>query len=191
MRVKELEEELTRVASEQDAFRSWAREATTSGKVLAGQLGAEQSAHELMKGALYEALTVVEASRTETVVWRGKAEGESYSPRFIRFSYVRLLTPWCDAELGREVSRVAEASRVKAQRLKEKAEASWVKARCWELKAKGEFRRLPSLFSLFFPSLNPVPFSMVQSRRRRLPGQPRLPSRCRRCSRPRSGSTRH
>ena len=43
--VKELEEELTRMAGERDAFRSWAGEATASGKVLAGQLGAKQSAH--------------------------------------------------------------------------------------------------------------------------------------------------
>ena len=55
------------------------------GKALAGQLGAEQSAHQLTKGALNEALTAVEASRTEVVVLRGKAEGESYSLRFIRF----------------------------------------------------------------------------------------------------------
>ena len=67
-RVKELEEELTRVVGERDAFRSWAEEATASGKVLAGQLGAEQSAHRLMKGALDEALTVAEASRTEAVI---------------------------------------------------------------------------------------------------------------------------
>ena len=40
-RVKELEEELTRVAGERDAFRSQAGEAMASGKVLAGQLGAE------------------------------------------------------------------------------------------------------------------------------------------------------
>ena len=51
----------------------------------------EQRAHQLMKGALDEALTVVEASQTEAVVWRGKAEGESYSPRFIRFSCIRPL----------------------------------------------------------------------------------------------------
>ena len=44
-RVKELEEELIRVASERDASRSQAGEATTLSKVLAGQLGAEQSAH--------------------------------------------------------------------------------------------------------------------------------------------------
>ena len=67
-RVKELEEELIRVAGEQDAFRSWAEEATASGKVLAGQLGAEQRAHQLTKGALDEALTVAEASRTKAVV---------------------------------------------------------------------------------------------------------------------------
>ena len=35
-RIKELEEELTRVAGERDAFRSWAEEATASGKALAG-----------------------------------------------------------------------------------------------------------------------------------------------------------
>jgi len=75
-RVKELEEELTRVAGERDAFRSRAREATASGKVLAGQLGAEQSAHQLTKGALDEALAAVEASQTEAVVWRGTVEGE-------------------------------------------------------------------------------------------------------------------
>ena len=39
--VKELEEELTRVAGERYAFRSRAREATASVKALAGQLGTE------------------------------------------------------------------------------------------------------------------------------------------------------
>ena len=39
--VKELEEELTHVAGDRDAFRSQAEEAMTSGKVLAGQLGVE------------------------------------------------------------------------------------------------------------------------------------------------------
>ena len=50
---------------------------------------------------------------------------------------------------------MAKASRVEAQCLKEKAEAFRVEARHWELKAKGEFRRLPSLFSLFFPLAQP------------------------------------
>ncbi|XP_066322351.1 uncharacterized protein [Miscanthus floridulus] len=67
-RVKELEEELTRVAGDRDAFRSRAEEATASGKAVAGQLGVEESAHQLTKGALDEALTVVEASPTEAVV---------------------------------------------------------------------------------------------------------------------------
>ena len=116
------------MAGERDAFRSRAREAMASGKVLAGQLGAEQSAHQLTTGTLDEALMVAEASRTEAVVWRGKTEGESYSPRFIRFSCVRSLTLWCNVELGREASRAAEVARVEAQRLKEKAEASWVEA---------------------------------------------------------------
>ncbi|XP_066333564.1 uncharacterized protein [Miscanthus floridulus] len=112
-RVKELEEELTRVAGERDAFRSQAEEATASGKVLAGQLGAEQSAHQLTKGTLDEALMVAEASRTEAVVWRGKAE-----------------------ELGSEASKAAEAARVEAQHLKEKAKASRVEAQRWKEKAK-------------------------------------------------------
>ena len=113
-RAKELEEELIRVAGERDAFRSRAGEATALGKVLAGQLGVERSAHQLTKGALDEALTVAEASRTEAVIWRGKAEGESCSLYLIRFSCVRPLTPWCDTELAGEASRVAEAARVEA-----------------------------------------------------------------------------
>ena len=40
-RVKELEEELARVASDQDVFRSQSEEATASAKALIGQLGAE------------------------------------------------------------------------------------------------------------------------------------------------------
>ena len=68
MQVKELEEELTHVAGDRDAFRSRAEEAMASGKDLARQLGAEQSAHQLTKGALDEALTVAEASRTKAVV---------------------------------------------------------------------------------------------------------------------------
>ena len=71
---------------------------------------------------------MAEASQTEAVVWRGKAKGETYSSCFICFSCVRPLTPWCDAELEEEASRVAEASRVEVQRLKEKAEASRVEA---------------------------------------------------------------
>jgi len=157
--VKELEEELIRVAGERDAFRSRAGEATTLGKVLAGQLGAEQSAHQLTKGTLDEALMVAEASRTEAVIWRGNAEGESCSLYLIRFSCVRPLTPWCDTELAGEASRAAEATRVEAQHLKELAEVSRVEAQCWKEKAKasqvearrwgqkaaGEFCRLSAL----------------------------------------------
>ena len=79
-----------------------------------------------MKGALDEALKAAEAFRTEAMVWRGKAEGESYSPCFICLSCVWPLTPWCDAELEEEASRAAEASRVEVQCWKEKAEASQV-----------------------------------------------------------------
>ncbi|XP_066392844.1 uncharacterized protein [Miscanthus floridulus] len=124
---EELAEELTRAVSDRDAFRGQAVEATASAVAHAGQLGAEQRAHQLMKGALDEALAAAEASRTKAVIWRGTVE-----------------------ELGSEASRAAEASRVEAQRLKEEAEASraealrWkekteacqVKTQCWELKAK-------------------------------------------------------
>ncbi|XP_066365626.1 uncharacterized protein [Miscanthus floridulus] len=86
-RVKELEEELTRVASDRDTFRSRAAEATANAKAIAGQLGAKQSAHLLTKGAQAEALKVAEASRVEALKWKKKAEG-----------------------LEKEVSRVIEAS---------------------------------------------------------------------------------
>ena len=59
--------------------------------------------------------------------------------------YVCSLTSLCNTELGSEASRVAEASRVETQRLREKVEACQVETRRWELKAKGEFRGLPSL----------------------------------------------
>ena len=158
-RVKELEEELIRVAGERDAFRSRAGEATTLSKVLAGQLGAEQSAHQLTKGTLDEALMVAEASQTEAMIWRGNVEGESRSLCLIRFSRCWPLTPWCDIELAGEVSRAAEAARVDAQHLKELAEASRIEAQCWKEKAEasqvearrwgqkatGEFGRLSAL----------------------------------------------
>ena len=67
-RIKELEEELTRVAGERNTFRSQAEEATASAKAIAGQLGAEQGAHLLTKAALAEALKVAEASRAEALV---------------------------------------------------------------------------------------------------------------------------
>ena len=89
-RIKELEEELTRAVSDRDAFRSWAEEATASGKALAGQLGAEESAHRLTKGALNEALAAVEASQIEAVVLRGTVEGEFESPCFVFFSLCSL-----------------------------------------------------------------------------------------------------
>ena len=66
--IKELEEELTWVASERDTFRSQAEEAMASAKAIARQLGAEQGAHLLTKGALAEALKVAEASRAEALV---------------------------------------------------------------------------------------------------------------------------
>ena len=56
------------MAGDRDAFRSWAEEATVFAKAIAGQLGKEQGAHLLTKGALAEALKVAEASRTEAMV---------------------------------------------------------------------------------------------------------------------------
>ena len=94
-------------------------------------------------------------------LWFGEGRSRvSFSPLVLfSFPYVRSLTSLCDAELGSEASKVAEASWVEAQRLKQKAEASraealrWkekteacqVETQCWEQKAKGEFRRLPPL----------------------------------------------
>ena len=48
-----------------------------STKAIAGQLGVEQGAHLLMKGALAEALKVAKASWVEALAWKEKAEGES------------------------------------------------------------------------------------------------------------------
>ena len=74
--VKELEEELTCTVSDRDAFRGRATDATASATALAGQLEAEQRAHQLTEGALDEALAAAEASQTEAMVWRGTVEGE-------------------------------------------------------------------------------------------------------------------
>ena len=114
------------MASEQDAFRSWAEEAMVSAKAIAGQLGMEQGAHLLTKGALEEALQVAKASRVNALVWKEKCKGEFCSLCFTCFSCVRPLTPRCSIELEKEASRVAEASRVEVQCWKEKAEASQV-----------------------------------------------------------------
>ena len=149
VRIKELEEELTRVAGERDTFRSRAEEATASTKVIAGQLSAEQGAHLLMKGALNEALKVAEASRVDALAWKKKCEGESRFFCFICFSYVRPLTPRCGTELEKEASRAAEASRVEVQCWKEKAEASQVEVQRWKEKTEGESRRASALFGLF------------------------------------------
>ena len=53
------------MAGERDTFGSRAKQAEASAKAIAGQLGAEQGVHLLTKGALAEALKVVEASRVE------------------------------------------------------------------------------------------------------------------------------
>ena len=66
-RVKELEEEVTRVAGEWDALLSRVEEAMVSAKAITGQLGTEQGAHLLTKGALDEALKVAEASRVDAL----------------------------------------------------------------------------------------------------------------------------
>ena len=89
-RIKEQEEELTQVASKRDTFGSRAKQAEVSAKAIAGQLGAEQGAHLLTKGALAEALKVVEASRVEVQSCKEKAEGESRrpSPLFGLFPFV-------------------------------------------------------------------------------------------------------
>ena len=68
---------------------------------------------------------------------------------------------------------MAEASRVEVQGWKEKAEASRVEVQRWKEKAEGESHRPPPLFGLFSFMLNPIPFVLAQSWRRRSPGQPR------------------
>ncbi|XP_066333861.1 uncharacterized protein [Miscanthus floridulus] len=79
-KIKELEEE-------RDSFRSQAQEATASAKATTGQLGAEQSEHQLTKVALAEATKAAEASRVEALDWKKKAK-----------------------DLEKKVSRAAEAS---------------------------------------------------------------------------------
>ena len=59
-RVKELEEEVTRVADERDSLLSRVEEATVSAKSIAAQLGET-------KGALDEALKAAEASRVDAL----------------------------------------------------------------------------------------------------------------------------
>ena len=76
-RIKELEEELTRVAGERDTSRSRAEQEAASAKAIAEQLEAEKGAHLLTKGALAEAVKVAKASRVEALAWKEKVEGES------------------------------------------------------------------------------------------------------------------
>ena len=113
----------------------------------------------------------------------------SRAPCLIYFFRVRPLMPQCDIELEREASRAAEASRVEVQRWKEKAEASRVEIQRWKEKAEGESHRASPLFGLFSFVLNPILLVLAQGWRRRSPGQLRPLSWCRRCLRPRSGST--
>ena len=78
VRVQELEEELTRVAGERDTSRSRAEQEAASAKAVAEQLEAAKGTHLLTKGALAEAVKVVETSRVEALAWKEKAEGVSY-----------------------------------------------------------------------------------------------------------------
>ena len=80
----------------------------------------------------------------------------SRAPCFICFSCVRPLTPWCDAELEKEASKAAEASRVEVQGWKEKVEASRVEAQRWKEKAEGESRSPLPLSGSFSFALNPI-----------------------------------
>ena len=81
-RVKELEEELTRVAGEQDALLSRAEEAAVSAKSVAAQLGET-------KGALDEALKAAEASRVDALAWKEKFKGKFCPLYFVYFSSAR------------------------------------------------------------------------------------------------------
>ena len=75
--IQELQEELTRVAGDRDTFGSLAEQVAASAKAVAEQLEAEQGAHRLTKGALAEAVKVVEASRVKALAWKEKVKGES------------------------------------------------------------------------------------------------------------------
>ena len=138
------------MADERDTFRSCNEEATVSAIAVAGQLGAEQGMHALIKGALDKALKMAEASRVDALAWKMKCEGESRSLCLICFSCVRPLTPRCGTELEKEASRAAEASRVEVQHWKERAEASQVEVLRWKEKTKGESCRALLLSGLFF-----------------------------------------
>ena len=81
-RVKELEEEVTRVAGERDALLSWVEEATVSAKSIAAQLGET-------KGALDEALKAAKASRVDALAWKEKFKGKFCPLYFVYFSYAR------------------------------------------------------------------------------------------------------
>ncbi|XP_066351139.1 late embryogenesis abundant protein, group 3-like [Miscanthus floridulus] len=70
--------------------------------------------------------TIAEAGAPETI------EATMAKPKAPRTTEATM----CNTELGREASRAAEASRVEAQRLKEKAEASRVKAQRWKEKSE-------------------------------------------------------
>ena len=82
VRVKELEEEVTRVASERDALLSRVEEAMVSTKSVAAQLGET-------KGTLDEALKAAEASWVDALDWKGKFEGKFCSLYFVYFSCAR------------------------------------------------------------------------------------------------------
>ena len=66
-RIQELEEELTRAASEQNTFRSQAEQEAVSTKAVAEQLEVKRGMHLLSKGALAGAVKVAEASRVEAL----------------------------------------------------------------------------------------------------------------------------
>ena len=73
------------MTDERDALFSRAEEATVSAKAIATQLGEEQGAHALTKGALDEALKAAEASQVDALAWKEKYEGEFCSLYFTCF----------------------------------------------------------------------------------------------------------
>ncbi|XP_066381632.1 uncharacterized protein [Miscanthus floridulus] len=101
-RVKELEEKLTRVADDWDAFRSWAEEATASAKALTGQLGAEQELEKevtraaeasivvqaVLEAEIWEHDTLKSATRTvcEALEVEGAQSGSSLKSRLVTLS---------------------------------------------------------------------------------------------------------
>lgn len=76
VRVKELEEDLARLATERDTTQAKAEQEATAAKTLEEELGTLKTAYQLQGGSLAEAREAAQASQEEALRWRRKAEGK-------------------------------------------------------------------------------------------------------------------